>query len=279
MPSATKPFTDKQKAEIFVRDRATCCFSGANLWLLDAPLRHGWESDWVDHIRPMSRGGKSDPLENGVCASATFNMKKRNNSADTTYLFRSGHPTSLYYKLHGPPPTAMVERLQRLANLKVPDWYFNRSINWVLQALHYKCWSKHWDKLPTRDDKYWFGAAFKKLQTFQKLADSCESLEERGIVCSPSELQQILLSLRETDSLDDFTKRSLKIFPTFKINSEAWDEYFNPEEYVESECDCEEECESQRKKAYQNAVAIRDQLTGDTFHCIESDYKIRYVPA
>jgi len=26
-------FTDATKAAIFARDRATCCFSGANLWL------------------------------------------------------------------------------------------------------------------------------------------------------------------------------------------------------------------------------------------------------
>lgn len=78
MASANNGFTDKQKAAIFVRDRATCCFSGANLWLLDAPLRVGWQSDWVDHRKPKSRGGMAD-IENGVCASHTFNMKKRNN--------------------------------------------------------------------------------------------------------------------------------------------------------------------------------------------------------
>jgi len=26
-------FTDATKSAIFARDRATCCFSGANLWL------------------------------------------------------------------------------------------------------------------------------------------------------------------------------------------------------------------------------------------------------
>ncbi len=39
-------FTDRQKAEIFVRDRALCCFSGKSLWALDygagpTRLRHG----------------------------------------------------------------------------------------------------------------------------------------------------------------------------------------------------------------------------------------------
>ena len=28
-------FTDRQKADIFVRDRALCCYTGKSLWLLD----------------------------------------------------------------------------------------------------------------------------------------------------------------------------------------------------------------------------------------------------
>jgi len=274
MPTATKPFTDKQKAEIFVRDRATCCFSGANLWLLDAPMRHGWESDWADHIRPISRGGKSDPNTNGVCASATFNVKKRNNSADTTYLYLNGHPTPLSYELYGPPPAAVVERLQRLANLKLPDWYFNRAINWALQALNYKCWSKTWDELPVRDDKYWFRAGYKKLVAFQDLAESCGSIEERGIIESPTEAQRVLLALRKAGSLSSFTKLALEIYPTYKNDSTSWYEYFYPECYVDS-CD---EFDSHRKKTYEKAKKIQDKLAVETFRCIESDYKIRYVP-
>jgi len=67
-------FSDRQKAEIFARDRATCCFSGANLWLLDAPLRPGFQMGWVDHIRPSSRGGKAAPIPG------------------TVYLFDAWHP-------------------------------------------------------------------------------------------------------------------------------------------------------------------------------------------
>jgi hypothetical protein len=64
-------FTDATKAAIFARDRATCCFSGANLWLLDKSLRTGWQADLADHIKPRSRGGTAAP-ENGVCASHTY---------------------------------------------------------------------------------------------------------------------------------------------------------------------------------------------------------------
>lgn len=274
MATVAKPFSDDQKSEIYKRDRATCCFSGANLWLLDSPLRHGWESDWADHIRPKSRGGGSD-IGNGACASATYNVKKRNNSADTTYLFRNGHPTPIYYELFGPPPTSVIERLQRLANLEQPDWYFNRAINWVLQALDYKCWSSEWDERPVRDDKYWFNAAYKKIVKFQDIAGSFSSIEQRGLIVSPNAQQKVLLSMRQSDSLTSFTKFALELLPTFKINSRAWYEYFHPEDYVDS-IDLHD---SHRLKAYEKAKKVQGKLTIDTFQCIDSDYKIRFVPA
>ena len=218
-------------------------------------------------------GGKSDDI-NGVCASATFNMKKRNNSADTTYLFRNGQPTPLYYELFGPPPSTVTERLRKMANLKSPDWYFNRSITWILQALHYKCWSPYWDKKPVRDDKYWFKAAFNKMEEFRAIAGSFLSIEERCLIGSPTNEQAILLSLRDSYSLESFTKQALELFPAFQTNSKVWDEYFHPEEYAESD----DQYDNLREAAYKKAVNSRVSLTQETFHCIESDYKIRYIP-
>ena len=212
---------------------------------------------------------------NGVCASATFNVKKRNNSADTAYLFRSGHPTPLYYELFGPPPATVTERLRRVANLESPDWYFNRSITWILQALHHKCWSPYWDEKPVRDDNYWFKAAFKKMVEFRAIAGSFPSIDERGLIGSFTTEQAIFLSLRDSHSLESFTKQALELFPTFQTNSKVWDEYFHPEEYVDSE----NEYDTQRANAYEKALKDRNKLTADTWHCIESDYKIRYIPA
>ena len=138
--STRKEFTDGQKATINKRDRATCCFSGANLWLLDSPLRAGWQSDWVDHVSPKSRGGKGD-LSNGACASHTYNMKKRNNPADTTFLFKAGHPTPLFFELFGVPDPQVTSRLERLAKLNEVDWYFNRAITWIFEAFNGE-WAK-----------------------------------------------------------------------------------------------------------------------------------------
>ena len=60
-------FTDRQKAEIYTLDRATCAYSGRNLWLLDHGIDGKYIVDWAEHIKPASKSGKSN-LENGVCA-------------------------------------------------------------------------------------------------------------------------------------------------------------------------------------------------------------------
>jgi hypothetical protein len=260
-------FNDSDRAKIYVRDRATCCFSGANLWLLDAPLRTGWQSDWVDHKRPISRGGRAT-LENGVCASHTLNMKKRNNSADTTYFFENGNPTALYYYLYGSPVTHVTERLQRLSKLQEPDWYFNRAVTWIFEALDYK-WAKPDYK---RTDEYWFDAAYKKLLKFHKLQEKCPSFENRGIIMAPSKTQETLLSIRNCDSLESMKRHSLRLFSRYTRNSQIWWEYFHPEDHK----DDPSKYDSQRRKAYDKACKIQDQLTHDTFECIQADYKIRY---
>jgi hypothetical protein len=266
MARTSKEFTDAQKAEIFRRDRATCCFSGANLWILDSPL-HGWEADWTDHERPASRGGKPES-DNGVCASYTFNVKKRNNSADKAYLFRNGIATSLYYRLFGALSPDDTERLQRLSKLEEADWYFNRAITWTLYALDYRCWSSQWEKLPARDDKYWFKAAFKKMQTFQK---SGTSFHQRGILTNPSDIQIALISLQDSNSVEDLTQRALGLLPTYCKNNRIWDEYFHPEHY-DDDADAHD---TQRRKAFMKACQAENDLDPRTFACIRADYNAR----
>ncbi|MDB6079847.1 MAG: hypothetical protein JWO82_3594, partial [Akkermansiaceae bacterium] len=185
MAHIRKEFSDQQKALIFCRDRATCCFSSANLWLLDAPLRQSWEANWTDHVLPSSRGGEAS-IENGVCASATFNGKKRNNTNDTKYLVKAGVLTPFYFALFGPPSAALVERLRRLAALEPCDWYYNQMINSIFLVLHQICWPSDVEGWPVRGKDHWLKAAYSKLQIFQKKSIACGSFEERGLVENPS---------------------------------------------------------------------------------------------
>ncbi len=89
--------TDDMRAKVFIRDRATCAFSGISLWLLDYGAAPG-EEDWPDHILPVARKGTND-LDNLVCASAEYNFAKRVNTTSNLFLYRSGLPTSAAYEL------------------------------------------------------------------------------------------------------------------------------------------------------------------------------------
>jgi len=265
-----KNFNDTDKAKIFARDRATCCFSGANLWLLDAPLRVGWQSDWADHKKPISRGGKADWEENGVCASHTLNMKKRNNTADTTYLFERGHPTALYYELFGTPPPHVSQRLQRLSNHREVDWYFNRAISWIFEAFNF-IWSQ---PKYERTDEDWFKAAYRKLREFQKFQESAPAVEERGIIQSPSETQEIFLFIRTCDSLKAMTEQVIQLSNRYSQNSSAWWNYFHP--CYDDASATSRAKDLKRHRAYEKACKIRERLDTETFQCIQDDFQFRF---
>ncbi|MGB0774484.1 MAG: HNH endonuclease [Akkermansiaceae bacterium] len=261
MAHARKNFTDNQKAQIYVRDRATCCFSGANLWLLDAPLSPGNQFDWVDHVQPSAKGGSSD-VSNGVCASHTFNAKKRDNSADTFYLFQHGIPTSDYYEIFGALTATQQKRQHRLANLAVEDWFFNRAIAWINHAMHDRCYRDFYDCSHKRDANYWLHAAYKKLLTYQKKQGS-KSLEDRGIVSSPTTLMTTWLTLRNSQTFDDLRAVEEALFPCYRRNYHCWALYF-----WDSESDADLE------QARQFAHDEKD-LCPSVLAAIESDFSLR----
>ncbi len=222
MPRVRTNFSDRQKAEIFARDRATCCFSGANLWLLESPLRPGWQMDWVDHIKPSAKGGKSD-LSNGVCASHLFNAKKRHNSADSYYLFAHGKPTDIYHEIFGPLPTGQMKRLTRLQALVPTDWYFNRAIANAYLGFDWRCYKARYKDADKRDDTYWFKAGYRKLQIFLRKSDRA-SLEARGLTSALKAREW--LQLCEGGAYDRVVQLFASIFPSYQRNYNAWASYF-----------------------------------------------------
>jgi len=215
-------FSDRQKAEIFARDRATCCFSGANLWLLDAPLRPGFQMDWVDHIIPSSRGGKAE-LSNGVCASHTFNSKKRNNSADTDYLFFEGKPSAAHFGIFGALDAAALRRLERLKRLSTFDWHFNRAVANILIGFDWRCQKQRYGIVHKRDDRYWFKAGFNRLAIFLK-NDEVTSFEKRRLLTGSSE--KSWLELGQALTLNTMLEVCEEIFPVYQRNYNAWWAYF-----------------------------------------------------
>jgi hypothetical protein len=265
MSQTRTEFTDSQKAKIFVRDRATCCFSGANLWLLDTPLRPGHERDWVDHIRPSSRLGKSDEY-NGVCASHTFNAKKRNNSSDNVYLFREGIPTVTHFGIFGALSAQQHSRLQRLSHLLPEDWYFNRAIGLVFLAFEHICsveWGYDAYSSYERKETYWFSAAWKKLQLFQNLKTS-KSLESRGIIIQADATTDAWLSLRTAATEIEFQSLLKPLQKAYRSNFRAWNRYFH-----------DSKTPAKKRAALKHAENAKGLSGGDTLRCIREDFALR----
>lgn len=256
-------FTDAQKATIYARDRATCCFSGANLWLLEAPLRPGYQRDWVDHVLPSARGGTTD-IDNGVCASHTFNAKKRHNTADHSYLFEAGLPTTMFREIFGSLSGEQEARLRRFSNLREADWYFNRALGQILLGFDYRCRLKRYGEKPARDDHYWFGVAYRKIVQFQKL-NTETSLEQRGIVTAPSQFALSWLSLRHVANERDFLAVVNEVYPHYRINHDAWMAYFYDDDLGSP---------AQRKRALHKVEKTKG-LSEDTLQCIVEDYALR----
>lgn len=260
MQRTQREFSDVQRAEIFVRDRATCCFAGANLWLLDAPLRPGYQRDWVDHVRPLARGGKSE-VKNGVCASHSFNAKKRHNTADNLYLFRDGAPTLSYFEAFGPLPEHLASRLARFAALEKSDWYFNRAVGLVFLAFDCALAKARGDELPVRDDAYWLGAARKKLVEFKKLGGSVD-FQSRGLVTSPNPTQVAWMEMvNSSGAAFDKLVRSLQ--REYVRNGMIWDSFF-----------WDAETDKQRELVLKKARADR-KITADVIQCLEGAVGMR----
>jgi len=217
-------FTENQKAQIYSRDRATCAFSGLSLWLLDIGIRPNWDMDWVDHIRPSASGGDAS-LDNGICASSTFNAKKRDNTSDNVFFVQFGNITEDYLKVFGAPPTTLVEQLGRLKNLEPADWFFNRCIANTYIAFNWRCNLEFNSIKHKRDDIYWFNAAWKRLQIYNKKRNKKNFLE-RGLVREsiPFGISDLLMA-EKISTKEDYLEWAERIFSIYKHNYELLNLY------------------------------------------------------
>lgn len=210
-------FSEPAKAEIFRRDRAICCITGACLWILDCGATYAWLVDWADHEKPVARGGKST-LDNGVCASWKANQRKSANGRDRQYWFRCGQPTSHFIEEVGLPSEELTERLSRLSHLQPSDWYFNRAIFNLFMALNKRYWPDDWD----RQAEHYYNASFRFLQDWRKAVDRDEdqrSMESRGILRRPlTQDMRLLLGLRRAETLSDLKRVAADVGPIYRSN-------------------------------------------------------------
>lgn len=212
-----KNFSEKQKALIYVRDRATCAFSTKSLWALDYGIIPGWIVDWVDHIVPCAAGG-SNELDNGVCASDVFNTDKRCNMDANIFLVRDGKLTDHYFTVFGTPPPSLIAQLERLKNLELADWYFNRAIVDLFVGYECRCDKEFKGKDYSRIDVYWFATAWKRLDAFHNLRGS-KSISERLLVKDVGFYGVAdLLKMETITTQNEFHDLIEHIYPTYRKN-------------------------------------------------------------
>jgi hypothetical protein len=217
-------FTDFQKAEIFVRDRALCAFSGVSLWLLDSGTSGYYMIDWVDHVKPACGGGTST-LDNGVCASWIYNFAKGRSPDPGVQLFCRGIPTEKFFLLRQVLTAEQVEHITRFSKLHTSDWFFNRAIWHVCLGLSWLSDSARGQRR-SRDDLYYSKAAFRTIATWRKLITKHKvpSLETRGLVPKRmSQDQRLLLSIRRARSVGEVGATMKKLFPFHRSNQAAFD--------------------------------------------------------
>jgi hypothetical protein len=217
-------FTDRQKAELFVRDRATCGYTGKSLWLLDYGADPYFDPDWADHVVPVAKGGQS-ALANGVSACWSANREKRDSTGDKhACLFLGGKPTPAYFRAHtlgGSEnarkvlPPELRQQVERFSRLHYSDWFFNRALFRLLLGIAYLS-EKGCTR--TRDDVYYARAGLRVRLAWERLArrHAVPALEERGLSPKrPSADQSIMLSIRDQTSADGIRSLMRRLLPIY----------------------------------------------------------------
>lgn len=215
-------FSNKQKAQIYERDRAICAFSGKSLWILDYGVNPLWDYDWVDHIKPAKRGGESS-LENGICSGSFFNKKKRDNSWDNIYFFKDGKPTSNYYFVYGEIPASLGKIIIRNKSIHFSDWYLNRAFSSFMIMMGQNR-RKNKGKTDVRGEAYYAKATLKMLHEWRKIVirEKVETLEDRGLVPTPvNSDQNDLLSLREIYTVKEIIDKAVSLYPMYDASCDA----------------------------------------------------------
>lgn len=216
-------FTNSQKAEIFVLDRATCAYTGYSLWMLDYGLDPLYKIDWIDHLEPSSKGGAS-VIENGVAACSIVN-KLRNNTKQWPILYYRGYPTPHHAQLVGYLDPVIERNLIRFKNLHESDWYLNRTIFHVVAAIQSEHDCLNHGKKYSRGYQYYANAAIKMLDTWRTLVEksAVPSIEKRKLIDGKLEFdQETLLSVRDVGSAAEIVALMKELYPIFEEAFSSW---------------------------------------------------------
>ena len=211
MPSQRKKFTDRQRAEIFVLDRALCSFTGKSLWRLDYGAAPS-SADQIDHIKPAAKGGKAD-IANGACASWLYNWARRSQETPI-YLFQRGKPTVDFFTHHGVIPDGIAEHLRRFTALHWSDYYFNRAVSCVLAAANQQGQRRVNGEQFSRNREYWATNALQHLEKWSAGTPETTPFHSRNLVpASPWKDHMALLELTSASSVAAVKKIIARLVP------------------------------------------------------------------
>jgi hypothetical protein len=216
--------SDRARAEVFAADKGMCAYTGKSLWVLDYGLVPLIEWDWVDHARPLARGGRND-LENLACCGSFRNWIKGNNTRDNYPILLRGRPTEDCLWHAETFSDSMFETLRRHATLAPSDWYFNRAI------LNILTWAEaRYDRDDREPKDYWCQSAWKRLNKWQEMSaeQRVPSFERRSLVLYPRSADtRLILSLRTAERYSDLTGLATAFYEHFAKNFDAYCGYID----------------------------------------------------
>ena len=210
-------FSDRQKAELYCLHKATCAFSGTNLWLLDYGADPYYQIDWADHVLPVSKGGLST-LDNGVCAGWFYNYTKAAKTEESKYLFRNGSVTEHFAALPEVSRSLINQQIDSFHSLDYSDWYFNRSL-W--RAMLGAQWLAFPNSKYKRDVEYYSKAAWKTIVSWRRITakEQTARLEDRDLV--PDKMyadQEIMLRTQDARNVSDIRGLAADLMPFYSAN-------------------------------------------------------------
>ena len=209
----TSDFSEAQKAFFYKRDRATCVYSGDNLWILDGGATTEFTVDWADHLNPVSKEGVSSEA-NGVCAGWNHNKKKSDSLEIPNRLLIDGKPNQPYFdELPELVRRRLTSNLDRFSRLELSDWYFNRALFRLLNGVEVidkpEC---------VRTSGYFARSSLKALKKWRiaRQREQSQSLADRGLTpVAPSPDQVLMLEIQSVTTEASLFDIMLRLQPTY----------------------------------------------------------------
>jgi hypothetical protein len=185
------------------------------------------QEDWIDHIKPKARGGSND-AKNGITTSWSTNFVKGANGRSNKYWFVGGRPTWQFYSEVGAVPKQIAQLLRR--DVKQRDWYFNRSVRNLLQAVHGLAYDS--DDPRYQNPSFYPKAALRFLNDFRRewrsdygsetgptRTQAIRDWKLRGLLpVRPSSEQKKILDLLDLDAVGDIGQLAGQLVRPYQAN-------------------------------------------------------------